>query len=119
MHHALIAKALARFHDELGPMDPEFVDVVGPEELLEEARSLETAARDRSRLESILSQINNFAAVVALSNGFEPKVTGAVWGSLKIILMVSGKHTQFRTVQATHESLQSSYNAPTIRTMKS
>lgn len=76
----------------MGPADLEFADAVGPEELLEEAQALEANVRDKSsstfRLESILAQINDFAAVVALSNGFEPKVTGVVWGSLKIILMV-------------------------------
>lgn len=80
----------------MGPADNEFVDANGPEELLVEARSLEPFFRGQTRAtgtivryESVLSQINDFAAFVAVSSGLQPKVTGVVWGSLKIIFMVA------------------------------
>jgi len=40
------------------------------------------------RLEPILSHINDFAAVIAVYSGANPKATGLVWGSLKVILQV-------------------------------
>lgn len=72
------------------------MDVSSPEELLAEARSLEASYRGRMgatgslfRLETTLSNINDFAAFVALGHGMQPQVTGVIWGSLKLIFMVS------------------------------
>jgi len=91
----LTSKALARFHEELGAEDSIFTDISSPEEVLSAAKALEPLQRSASgspgslfRLESILGNINDFAAIFALGSGAEPRVTGAVWGSLKILLMV-------------------------------
>jgi len=91
----LTSKALARFHEELGAEDSIFTDISSPEEVLSAAKALEPLRRSASgspgslfRLESILGNINDFAAIFALGSGAEPRVTGAVWGSLKILLMV-------------------------------
>lgn len=90
-----MSKALARFHTELGAEDSVFQDVASLEEVLAEVRALEPLQRSTGggsgslfRLESILGNINDFAAIFALSKGAEPRITGAVWGSLKILLMV-------------------------------
>ncbi|KAI7459755.1 hypothetical protein KC357_g9118 [Hortaea werneckii] len=91
----LTSKALARFHEELGE-DSIFQDISSPEEVLSAAKALEPLQRSASgtpgslfRLESILGNINDFAAIFALGSGAEPRVTGAVWGSLKILLMLA------------------------------
>ncbi|KAI7293804.1 hypothetical protein KC343_g149 [Hortaea werneckii] len=91
----LTSKALARFHEELGE-DSIFQDISSPEEVLSAAKALEPLQRSAFgtpgslfRLESILGNINDFAAIFALGNGAEPRVTGAVWGSLKILLMLA------------------------------
>ncbi|KAI7261945.1 hypothetical protein KC335_g10470 [Hortaea werneckii] len=92
----LTSKALARFHEELGAEDSIFQDISSPEEVLSAAKALEPLQRSASgspgslfRLESILGNINDFAAIFALGSGAEPRVTGAVWGSLKILLMLA------------------------------
>jgi hypothetical protein len=88
------AKALARF--QVGYDDVELQDISSPEEVLAAARALRPLQRTSSgssgslfRLESILGKINDFAAIFALGKGADPRVTGAVWGSLKILLKVS------------------------------
>lgn len=92
----LTSKALARFHEEMGAEYSLFQDISSPEEVLSAAKALEPLQRSASgspgslfRLESILGNINDFAAIFALGSGAEPRVTGAVWGSLKILLMVN------------------------------
>lgn len=93
---SLTSKALERFHAELGAGDGVFHDISSPEEVLAAAKALEPLQRSTAwasgslfRLESILGNINDFAAIFALGKGAEPHVTGAVWGTLKILLMVS------------------------------
>ena len=95
IHDQLICKALERFRAELGDDDYVFTDVRGPDELLIQAKDMEPRGRSNSsqsgslfRLESILSHINDFAAIAALSNGAGAQITGIVWGSLKVILTV-------------------------------
>jgi hypothetical protein len=65
------------------------------DELLGQAKALEPQASrsgklsaSLNRLEPILSHINDFAAILALCTGADPKATGLVWGSLRVILSV-------------------------------
>lgn len=95
LQNNLTSKALARFHEEMGAEDSIFQDISSPEEVLSAAKALEPLQRSSSgstgslfRLESILGNINDFAAIFALGSGAQPRVTGAVWGTLKILLMV-------------------------------
>ncbi|KAI6840937.1 hypothetical protein KC340_g1632 [Hortaea werneckii] len=92
----LTSKALARFHEEMGAEDSIFQDISSPEEVLSAAKALEPLQRSSSgstgslfRLEFILGNINDFAAIFALGSGAQPRVTGAVWGSLKVLLMLA------------------------------
>ena len=79
----------------MGAEDSIFQDISSPEEVLSAAKALEPLQRSSSgstgslfRLEFILGNINDFAAIFALGSGAQPRVTGAVWGSLKVLLMV-------------------------------
>lgn len=90
----LLANALTRFRSELKD-DEGVIDVDSVEELLGQAKAFGSPAPRNSRLstslnrlEPILSHINDFAAVVAIYSGADPKATGLVWGSLRAILAV-------------------------------
>lgn len=70
-------------------------DIVSVEELLSQTRALQPPAprgskfaTSLSRLEPILSHINDFAAVIAVCSGADVKAAGLVWGSLRVILTV-------------------------------
>jgi hypothetical protein len=85
-----------RFQTELKG-DNQFMldDVVSVEELLSQTRALQPPAprgskiaTSLSRLEPILSHINDFAAVIAVCSGADAKAAGLVWGSLRVILTV-------------------------------
>jgi hypothetical protein len=85
-----------RFQTELKG-DNQFMldDIVSVEELLAQTRALQPPAprgskiaTSLSRLEPILSHINDFAAVIAVCSGADAKAAGLVWGSLRVILTV-------------------------------
>jgi hypothetical protein len=85
-----------RFQTELKG-DNQFMldDIVSVEELLSQTRALQPPApvgskiaTSLSRLEPILSHINDFAAVIAVYSGADAKAAGLVWGSLRVILTV-------------------------------
>lgn len=91
-----MAKAIGRFHAELGDNDYGLTDVQTPEELLSQAKDRQPSRRNgdkgsasQFRLQSILSHISDFAAIAAISSGSSAQLTGVVWASLKIILSVS------------------------------
>lgn len=85
-----------RFQAELkGDNQFMFDDIVNVEELLSQTRALQPPAprgskiaTSLSRLEPILSHINDFAAVIAVCSGADAKAAGLVWGSLRVILTV-------------------------------
>ncbi|KAF3933382.1 hypothetical protein ABW19_dt0205873 [Dactylella cylindrospora] len=96
----LLSKALRRFRSDLdGDADEKNIpNVVNLEALLEEAQVLESNATRNGRprtsiqkLEPIISQISNFAAIIALCNGADPATTGLVWGSLKVMLDLASR----------------------------
>ena len=93
---ALLAKALERFRAELrGSGKDVDQNPASIEELLAQNQDLQRSVRGQKlsgplgRVEPILSHINNFAAVIALYSGADPKAAGLVWGSLKVILDLS------------------------------
>ena len=95
----ILSKALERFRTELDDGDSEsLVQVSNAEELIAQINSLQHTARSSqmtrsmSRLEPILAYINDFAALIALFSGTDPKATGLVWGSLRMILAVLDAH---------------------------
>lgn len=70
-------------------------DVVSVEELLSQTRALQPPAprgsklaASLSRLEPILSHINDLAAVIVVCSGADAKAAGLVWASLRVILTV-------------------------------
>jgi hypothetical protein len=75
--------------------DESILDVNNVEELLAQAKAMEPGLSSRSktssfnRLEKILPHINDFAAIVAVCSGADAKATGLVWGSLKVVFMVT------------------------------
>ena len=90
-------KALEQYRKELQDGDDYNVtlSVANMEELLAQARSLEPPAsrtsgtlRSMSRFEPILSQINDFSAIIALFLGADAKSAAIVWGSIRLILTV-------------------------------
>ncbi|KAL2351517.1 hypothetical protein BJ546DRAFT_1029279 [Cryomyces antarcticus] len=88
--------ALARFRSELGDDEGCFFDVVSVDDLLAQAKALQPPvlrssrlSTSLSRLESTLSHINDFAAVVALYSGAGPKAAGLVWGSVRLMLTLA------------------------------
>jgi hypothetical protein len=91
----LLSKAFDRFRSELKD-DGDFIcDADNVEGLLNQVKALESTVSRNSRmstslkrLEPILSHINDFAAIIAVYSGANPKATGLVWGSLKVILKV-------------------------------
>ncbi|KAI9846534.1 MAG: hypothetical protein M1837_003955 [Sclerophora amabilis] len=96
IHGVLLSKALTRFRSELKDDDECILDVGSVDELLSQARALEPPVSRKgklstllNRLEPILSHINDFAAVVAVCSGADPKATGVVWGSLRVILTLA------------------------------
>ena len=96
VHTPLLSKALSRFRSELKDDDDPILDVASVEELINQAKALEPVvsrnaklSTSLSRLEPILSHINDFAAVIAVCSGADTKATGLVWGSLRVILTVT------------------------------
>lgn len=88
-------KALEQYRRELQDGDDYNVTlgISNMEELLKQARSLEPPASHTSstlsRLEPILSHLNDFSAVIALCLGADVKSAAIVWGSVRLILTVS------------------------------
>ncbi|KAK6527448.1 hypothetical protein TWF694_004437 [Orbilia ellipsospora] len=100
MQNMLLSKALQRFRCDLdGDLDEKNIpNVANLEALLGEAQHLESNATRNGRsksqiqkLEPIISQISNFAAIIALCSGADPATTGLVWGSLKVILDLASR----------------------------
>ena len=99
IHSLLLSKALDRFRSELNEDDESLFNVASVEDLLKQTKAMEPSATRGSklpsslaRLEPILSRINDFAAVIAVCSGADMKTAGLVWGSLRMILMVSGNN---------------------------
>ena len=95
-------QALQRYKTELKDHN-DFVLPDGIEELLDEARSLEAKhshGNDPSvavgRLEPILSQLNNFSAIMALCFGDSAETAALVWGSVRMILSVCPLESLFK-----------------------
>lgn len=89
-----MSKALHRFHAELKYNNEGVFDVQSLEELLDQARRDALSSGGKSliafrRMEPILSHFSDFAAVVAICSGADAKVSGLVWGSLRVIFRVS------------------------------
>lgn len=64
-------------------------------ELLNQTKALrpsgalnKTTASTMSRLELILSHINDFLTIIVLCRGAEAKIAALVWGSIQIVLTV-------------------------------
>ena len=84
-----------RYRSELKDGDDFILDGEGLEELLNQARALEPEFSRKAgpsellvRIEPILSHMNNFAAIFAVSFGADANATALVWGSIRIILSV-------------------------------
>ncbi|KAI9763732.1 MAG: hypothetical protein M1840_009129 [Geoglossum simile] len=70
--------------------DDHVLDGEGVEELFNQARALEPKLPWGSiSLGPILSHVNNFAAILAVFFGADPKVTALVWGSTRIIFSLA------------------------------
>lgn len=90
LHGLLLSRALDRFHSELDDKDDTIIDVGSVSELISQTKALQPErTRPLPRLEPILTHINDFAAVIAFCSGADPKTTGLVWGSLKVLLMLA------------------------------
>jgi len=95
-------QALQRYKTELRDHNDFILQADGIEELLNEARSLEAKHSRRNdpsvavgRLEPILSQLNNFAAIMALCFGTNAETAALVWGSVRMILSVCSLESLF------------------------
>jgi hypothetical protein len=90
--------ALQRYYDELAnggykghAIDKDLWDIKGPEELLDQVRSLpasERAPADLNVLKKVLLSLSDFAAVAALALGMNGRVAAVIWGSIRLLLMV-------------------------------
>lgn len=94
-HSPLFSIALSRFRSEVKREDDCVLDVTSAQELLRQTKAIENQASKRTqrstpsaRLEAILPHLNDFAAVIAVCGGADPKTTGLIWGSLKVIWTV-------------------------------
>lgn len=94
-HSPLFSIALSRFRSEVKREDDCVLDVTSAQELLRQTKAIENKASTRTkrstpstRLEAILPHLNDFAAVIAVCGGADPKTTGLIWGSLKVIWTV-------------------------------
>ncbi|KAI9841903.1 MAG: hypothetical protein M1837_000289 [Sclerophora amabilis] len=92
----LLDEALNRYKMELNDGKDFVLEVDGVEELLDQTRALETGLARKSgpsttigRLEPVFSQLNNFAAVMALCFGTNVETTALVWGSIRLILTLA------------------------------
>jgi hypothetical protein len=80
------------------------------EELLARARAMEPALSNRSkpssfkRLEPILPYINDFVAIIAVSNGADAKAMGLVWGSLQVLFTVGSTLIQASVYSKTNHT---------------
>ncbi|KAI9794605.1 MAG: hypothetical protein M1816_004492 [Peltula sp. TS41687] len=93
---SLLSKAMDRYRSELKDGADFILEVDSVEELLNQAKALQPQSprigkhsASLSQLEPILSQINDFAALIALYSGADAKATGLVWGSLRLILTLA------------------------------
>ncbi len=94
-HRPLFSIALSRFRSEVKREDDCVLDVTSAQELLRQTRAIEQQASTRTkrstpsnRLEAILPHLNDFTAVIAVCGGADPKTTGLIWGSLRVIWTV-------------------------------
>lgn len=94
-HRPLFSIALSRFRSEVKREDDCVLDVTSAQELLRQTKAIEQQASTRTkrstpsnRLEAILPHLNDFAAVIAVCGGADPKTTGLIWGSLRVIWTV-------------------------------
>ncbi|MCJ1441295.1 MAG: hypothetical protein MMC23_001781 [Stictis urceolatum] len=84
IHGQLLSKALARFRSELNDSDDDesLLGVVSVEDLISQTKALQPAAarngQSLTRLEPILTHVNDFAPVIAFCNGANPKTTRLV-----------------------------------------
>ena len=87
-------RALKRFQDEIDQSN-DFQAVIEEgslQGLLDYAQDAQVCARERSaatnmnRLGPILRFVNDFAAVIAVSSGTDPKMTAIVWGSIRLLI---------------------------------
>ena len=94
-HSPLLDEAMNRYRSELKDGDDFILDGESLEGLLSQARALEprfirraSPSQSLTRIEPILSHMNNFAAILAVSLGADAKAAALVWGSIRIILSV-------------------------------
>ncbi|WEW58349.1 hypothetical protein PRK78_003817 [Emydomyces testavorans] len=89
-HSPLLNKAFDRYRSGLRNSDNGIPEAESLEELLRQAKSFEAASRDDSRsasldgLEPVISCFNDFAAVMAVCLGADPKTAAIVWGSIRL-----------------------------------
>ncbi len=86
---------MTRFRSELNDEDGSIPEMETFEAVLNQTKALDPGVSNNSRmsrslqrLEPILSQINDFSAIVALYCGAGSMSTGLLWGSLRAILTV-------------------------------
>lgn len=102
---AIWQNAIQRYYDELGrggikgpAIEKDLWNIKSPMDLLEQVRNLEPPDSRASRawlgslhrLEPILLGLNDFASVTAWALGMDGRVAAVVWGSIRLILNVSG-----------------------------
>lgn len=91
--------ALQRYYDELanagykGPaIDKDLWGIKDPEELLNQVKAFPASSRgpeDFDVLKKVLLGLSDFAAVAALALGMNGRVAGVIWGSIRLLLLVS------------------------------
>jgi len=118
-------KALEQYRREFQDGDDYNVTlgISNMEELLKQARSLEPPASHTSstlsRLEPILSHLNDFSAVTALCLGADAKSAAIVWGSVRLILTVSSSRSIPRPskLKLTYDKLAIPTGGETLKNM--
>ncbi|KAH0544775.1 hypothetical protein FGG08_001142 [Glutinoglossum americanum] len=93
----LLDEAMNRYRSELKDGGDFILDGEGVEGLLNQARALEprlsrrtdSSSASLTRIEPMLSHMNNFAAILAVCFGADAKVAALVWGSIKVILRLA------------------------------
>ncbi len=91
--------ALQRYYDELANggykghvIDKELWDIKDPEELLNQIRSLPASDRgpeELKALKKVLVGLSDFVAVAAWALGMNGRVAAVIWGSIRLLLVVS------------------------------
>jgi hypothetical protein len=91
--------ALQRYYDELAnggytghAIDRDLWNIEDPEELLNQIKTFPASDRspeDLNALKKVLLGLSDFAAVTALALGMNGRAAAVIWGSIRLLLIVS------------------------------